>query len=161
MYKRVRKLPGQTTVAALWSCQGTTAAASYTATGSPFIHQGNQEAEFDVTMPYQDVLPFGTRQTPGTYPNRGYSTLFFQDQLNADESNILGTVYTAVRDDYQIGWLIAPVIFDSSLLKDEPIKMEPCPNVVRDIGHRRNHPPRLRVKQITSSSDSKISTFDF
>ncbi len=102
---------------ALWTNPGTLGIAPLNACGSPFIQQPlNPQDDFSVTMPYISVVPYQLMLPEGEYD------IFYDDHLfvtftNRDTPPItpLNYPYTAVRDDYQVGWLIAPPEYEAGV----------------------------------------------
>jgi len=162
MYKRIRLLANDSVIQARWNTPNTLTFGSYSALGAPYIVQSSQEAEFDVTMPYMALVPFQTRITFGIYPTQTYNTLSYQDLSNTGGTAINGLIYTAVRDDYQVGWLIAPVKVNTSLLKDEPLQRVRSHQILRAPPARtKSRPPAKPVQNLPPPPPLRIKTFDF
>jgi len=75
---------------------------SYRASGTGFVLQAPTATVFDFACPYVDQLPFRSQNTGGENLNDFWTV----DLAGADEQ----LYYTAVRDDFQVGFLIPPPI---------------------------------------------------
>jgi len=90
------------------------------ATGLPYLTVGQSDSEIDISVPYTNQYPFVyTNETlPFTVPAgllvtpRANPTSFAAGPPVTPNYLIAMDVYTSVRDDYMMGWLLAPLPFN-------------------------------------------------
>jgi len=115
------------TVAASWPFYSPTI--NYNnATGLPFMAVGQSDSEIDLSVPYTNQYPF-IYTNPGTVPFSVPGVILVTPRQNPTSfvpgppqvTNYLTgmNVYTCVRDDYMMGWLLAPTPYSASPKKDQ------------------------------------------
>jgi len=97
------------------------------AAGLPFMAVGQSDSEIDLSIPYTNQYPFIYTNT-GTIPFSVPGTVLVTPRQNPTSftvgppatTNYLNAmdVYTCVRDDYMMGWLLAPSPYTDGLKKD-------------------------------------------
>jgi len=102
------------------------------ASGLPYLTVGQSDSEIDLSVPYTNIYPF-IYTIPSVNPSNVPSQLIVTPRSNPNSWDagppispvyITGMdVYTCVRDDYMMGWLLAPTPLAAA--SGQPLKSAP------------------------------------
>jgi len=103
------------------------------ADGAPFVRAGRSEDEIDVSIPWYGKIPYYIRNYSGPYGNPTHPVGF----VNSEDPAITNfQLFSAVRDDYQFGFLLPAPGAILSIEERRPLKrsgtvVRPCVKTIK------------------------------